>query len=320
MNCTVCECGSGLGNTGTGCSPLMRQTLFPIAVQLFDNDGNRNAILITDTLNQAYFDALINQADPSKRWFPYPAMKNVEDLRSENKYEEFTDTTKHFIREGARNYKGWIAGREGSPVLKAKIEKGRCVPMGYYLVTIDGNLVAEISADGTKFYPIQIDENSLAAMFVKANDETIQKLEVSWTYHPTAKDENLRMIMCNELTDVNLHDLRGLLDVCGVIDNNTTTGFRITLNTDWGTALNPVKDSGVVITDFKSSDSGASGKIYNETDDADITITSVTEVSDGVYDVVFPAQTVADVLIIKISRNGRDYTCVQDEPIQVATT
>ena len=170
--CIVCECNAGLGNTGTDCSPLQKAAYSLIGVPLYQSDGvTRNGInLETDVLNAAYFTALINQADISKRWFPYPAIKNVEDVRGENQTEEFTDKTLVFVTEGARAFKGWIVGRDAQPVLKGKIETSRCVQMGYYVVDLSGNLIGSISSDGTKLNPIQVDQNSVAAMFIKQTD------------------------------------------------------------------------------------------------------------------------------------------------------
>lgn len=318
MSCNACACNAGLGNTGTTCSPLQKSAYKYIGVPLYDDDGNRNGIdLENDTLNQAYFDALVNQTDKSKRWFPYPAMKNVEDVRGENQTEEFSDKTKIFVSEGTRSSKSWIVGSDAQPVLKEKIESGRCREMGYMVVDLSGNLIGSFNSDKTFLYPIQIVQDTLSARWIKPTDSTTQKIELMFDWHPSERDENLGMITCSELGDVNLLTIKGLLDICAVVESITVTGFKVTLKTSYGTALNPVLDKGLVITDFVSSDTGATGKIFNETTQADVTITSVTESPDGVYTFVIPAQSFSDVLILKPLKNGRDYQCVVDAPISM---
>lgn len=320
MSCKVCDCGAGLSNTGNGCSPIMKTAKMLIAVPIYDNDGTRNGITLADTLNQAYFDALINQIDVSKRWFPYPQMKNVEDVRGDNKTETFKDQSQLFVSEGIRSFKAWIVGLDATTVIKGKIEAGRCVKMGFFIIDLDGNLIGNISADGLTLYPIRIDENSLAAKFMKSSDDELQKIELTFNFNSTEKDENLKMITCAELGDVQLLDLVGLLDVCATITNITQTGFTATLETEFGSALNKVKDEGLESADFVSSVTAVVSKIRNSTDAADVAITSVTESAPGVYDFVIPSQDIGDTLILKPLKSGREYTCVVDAPFVIPAT
>src|SRR4030067_246251 len=114
MSCVACKCGVSLSDTGFDCTPVQEVTYKLMAVQTFDSTGARNKIPFTATLNQAYFDALINQSDISKRWSPFPAMKNIDDKRGENKTFEFDDQTTEFLAEGARKFVGMISGLAGS--------------------------------------------------------------------------------------------------------------------------------------------------------------------------------------------------------------
>jgi hypothetical protein len=79
----------------------------------------------------------------------------------------------------------------------------------------------------------------------------------------------------------------------------STTGFSTELTYDYGTAVTKQKFKGAVLADFT---------LYNETTTASVTITSVTEATDGNYDFVIPAQTSADVLTLSLSKDGFEMT------------
>lgn len=309
MACTTCKCNVGLKNTGTGCTPIIDVARKAILVPIYDGDQVRNGILLSDTLNQAYFDALINQADTTKRWFPLPDMKNVTNERGENIVETFDDQTTAFLQEGGKAFRGWMVG--AAPRLKEKIEAARCVEVGVYIVDKNGNLIGEISADGTTLYPIKLDKESVAAKFIHKTDRAMQKIEVSWNFDVEAKDENLAMITCDELSPVEPLQFRGLLDVCAEYSGIDNDEFTVTLKTEYGTPLNPVLDKGLVAADFT---------LHNVTDDLAVTIISATESPDGVYLITFAAQTNGDELRLTPSKDGRDYTCVVEDLIPMPLT
>ena len=100
-------------NTGHRCSPLFEVAAIIVAVPTFDSLGVKNSIPLASVLNQAFFDALINQVDESKRWRPFPLMKNIEDVRAEATFFEFDDNSKEFVHEGSREFKGLIPTTSG---------------------------------------------------------------------------------------------------------------------------------------------------------------------------------------------------------------
>lgn len=307
MGCEVCVCNAGLSNTGTACTPIMQKAEKIIVVPYYDKDGIINYIdLTTATFTPAYFSGLVNQSDKSKRWYPLPEVLNVEDTRADNKMEEFNDGSSVFISEGIRSFSGLLV--KGTPQLKAKIEAIRCLPVGIFIVDKSGNLIGAYKS-ANKLYPIKLESASVSAKLVKTTDSTIQKLELHFTFHNDEKDEDLRMVACNEMS-YDLHEITGLLDINATFSNITTTGFRVCLSTDYGTVLNPVMDEGMVIGDVD---------LYNNTDSAPVTPLTVVEDSNepGCYNVTFAAQTSADVLFMTITRTGRDYTRVGDTEIVI---
>ena len=320
-NCNACKCGVGLDGLGFDCTPELQVAYKLIAVPTFDSTGARNKIPFTATLNQAYFDALINQSDISKRWSPFPAMKNIDDKRGENKTFEFDDQTTEFLAEGARKFVGMISGLAGSgansPQMKGLIEKIRCGDYSFYVVTVKNQLIGKLSSDGLSLEPIEIDEQSISAMFVKKTNATPQHILLSFNWSQIEQDENLRMFDCNELGAANLQGLRGLFSVCYNLIDTGVDHVTVQLVTSFGTPASPDTVDGLVVTDFVSSDSAAPSKIFNETDNADVAITGFTENPDGTYQLDFTPQDMSDTLILFAVKAGYEFSCVKENPISV---
>jgi len=291
----ACDCEVVFGNTGTpDCVSIGSVTYRLVGVPTYDSTGTKNFIDTTDTLDSAYFTALINQADDSKRWYPLPPMLNVEDVRAEDITESFNDGSIAFIQEGSRTFKG-ITIKTPSPELLGKIKSWRCSKISVYVIDIDGNILGDGSEAG-RLYPFKVDSETWSPKYMKTTDTTKAKIQIDYTYSKDEVDENIKMIGANE-TSVDVKDLEGLQDVNGVVSNIIATGFTDTLTGCYGTAVNPNKIKGLVLADFT---------LYNETTTSAITITSVTETSDGVYVFVFAAQTAADVMTLSLSKDGLD--------------
>ena len=106
---SLCSCAVSLQNTGSpSCAPIMGVAANFILVPLIANDGTFNYIDPTATLNDAYFTALINEADESKRWYPTGKLKNVTTDRADPILETFEDGSSVFIRDGIRNFTAMI--------------------------------------------------------------------------------------------------------------------------------------------------------------------------------------------------------------------
>jgi len=300
----TCRCNVGLSNTGTECTPLMAVQKKIILVPYFDGDGNINEVDLTSTFNQAFFDALVNQADRTKRWFPLPEMKNIADERGEDIFEEFEDTSRAFIQQGARTFTGLLIGH--TPQLLGKIKSARCVEVGIFVVDRDGNLIGSQLRDGF-LAPVRLDKESVSARLMKTTDTTVQKLTLSFNFHVNENDEDLRMIASTEML-VSVASLRGLLDISPEYSSISTTDFTVELRTDYGTPINPVLDEGLLTANFS---------LFNVTTALAVVITSVVESPDGVYDINFAAQASTNVLRLTPSKAGRDYTNVIESLITI---
>ena len=288
----LCLCSLTLGNTGTPSKQTIAAvTKKVVFVPLYADDGTRNSVASTDTLNLAYFTALVNNADASKRWYPTPEIKNITDERADPTVETFTDNTTAIAAQGVRSFLG-LANNMGG-VFLSKLQAIKCNKVGVYFIDECGKLVGTVSADGLSLYPVAISDGSFDPRMVKTTDSTIAKVQLGFNVSSLEQDYNLRVVETE--ADADLLNLSVLLDVNAAISAPSTTGFVAALTLDYGPFGDAIKVKGWLLADFV---------LYNETSEAAIVITSVTEGPDGTYTFVIPAQTPADVLTLTSSKDG----------------
>lgn len=302
----ACKCDVGLGNTGTpNCQPIATVAKKLIVVPTYDSTGAKNGILLSDTLDEAYLTAKINAADASQRWFPLPVMENITHERAESISETAASGKLAFIREGIKSFSGEMWKQ--SPALLGKIKEARCTNISVYIIDNDGNVIGSCPTDDGYLYPIQVDKDSWDARTVEATDTTVQKILLSFNWSDDEKDEDIRMITEDDYTFDALAS-KGLLDVNATYSGISTTEFTATLSTIYGSKAALVKVKGLLAGDFS---------LFNVTSSSAVTITSVTESADGVYDFVIPAQSSADVLRLTPSKDGYDFTNVVSNTILI---
>lgn len=301
------NCNIGGSNTGQSCVPIMRVQKKIFLVPTFDSTGALNEIDLTQTLNEAYFVARINDTDASQRWYPLPEMKNVVDDRGDSLYQTFEDGSKVFISQGTRSFNGLIVGADAAPQMVGKITSHRGVGMSIFIVDKEKNLIGKVGSSSTKLAPIELEADSIDAKFIKTIDTAIQAIQVSFDVHMNEDDADLRMIQSTEMS-YDISRLRGLIDVDSTISSESIADFTVTLTTDGGTPITPVLCKGLVAADFS---------LYNETDAAPVSISSVVEGPAGVYDINFANQTSGDVLRLTPTKNGYDFSDVVANTITI---
>jgi len=295
----ACDCNVSLSNTGTpNCESIANVAKKLYYFNTFAADGTRNGIDTTVTLDQAYLDAKINEADATKRFYPLVDMENVTDEAADSAFEEAPSGTKAFIKEGVRSFVGefW----KQSPTFLGQIKSARCTDISVIYVDADGNIIGSCDDGGDVLYGIRVDKNSWDAKLVKATDATVQKVPLAFDYSQAEKDENLQMILASE-TDADWLGAKGLLDVNAEYSAISTTGFVAKLTYKYGSKITKNPDVGLVLGDFT---------LFNVTSSLAVTITSVVEDPNGTYTFVIPAQSSSDVLRLTPSKAGRDYAAV----------
>lgn len=322
MNCTICECGAPLSNLGHECTNPFGVAAMLVFVPTVDSAGLANGILKTQTLDKTYFDSMTNHADPTKRWYPSPKFKNVVDTRAEAKFWEADDQSVEFVSEAARKFMALITQKSGTgataPAMKKQIDSARCSDgLSVFIFSEGRQILVKDSADGLSVLPIEIDAQSVYAGFVKSTKDQNQHLALSFNFAATEDDGNLKTIECSEIDGYDILTMRALLNGCYILKSQTVSTLKIQIVTGFGSAKNPVTVDGLVVGDFKSSKTGTASKIYNQTDNTDVTITSVTESPDGTYLLGFAAQTLGDVLIPYAEKTGYDFYCMKNNPVDV---
>lgn len=290
---------------------------FFVAVPLKDSTGALNGILLSATFNQAYFDARINDVDPTKRWYPMASMKDVLIERADSIKETFEDQSMQFVQQGLGSVSALISEGDGAnQVILGKYKSFRCEDFGLFAITISGDLTGTIgnaqdSCEPTMLYPISVDRGSWDPKWRPKTNKLGQGIMLQFNWRMTEQDENLRTITAAE-AGYDLTQLEGLKDVCAVVSDIQQTQFTVQLRvTGFGTPLTPITVDGLLAADFA---------LYNVTDSLAVTITGVTESPDGTYTITYASQTIGDILQLTPTESGYDFTAVIAEEIEIPTT
>ena len=308
----ACKCDVGLGNTGLpNCQPIASVAKKLIVVPTYNDAGTKNGILLSATLDQAYWDAATNNADASERWFPLPSMENLTHERGDSVTEESGSGRLAFIREGVKSLFGEMWKQ--SPAFLGKLKEAKCTDISVFIVDNDGNIIGSCPSEDGYLYPIALDKNSWDAKMVEATDSTIQKVSLGFNWSDDAKDEDIRMVTSDEYTG-NVLGLKGLLDIVGVNGASSKAAATVTidLQTIYGSKASPVKIKGLILTDFS---------LFNVTTGLAVVIDSVTEVNGSYtldYTTGTAGVTIADVLQVTVAKNGYDSTGLSATNIVVA--
>jgi hypothetical protein len=260
-------------------------------VPLKANDGTLNFIDLASPL--PVWDDLINQSNPSMRWFPLPNFENVELPKADSQFEEANSGRMVFLRQGKRSFSGELWAEDSTPTLLGKLQNNRCVDFGVYIVDVNGNLVGSKVNGG--LYPIPVDNPSFNPTFVFATDSTTQKIMVTFDFDRLFDESTMYMITPTE-AGINFNDLSGLVDVNLILTSSSTTDITFDAQLDYGTALNPILFMGATASDFQ---------LYNNATSSIVTI-SLVENFDGNYTATFLAQTSGDLLTLSVDKDGFD--------------
>jgi len=297
-------CSLSLNNTGVeNCPSIFSATTGFFLVPLVAEDGTTNKVNLASLVaNPAtYISGLINQSDATKRWYPVQDIKDITNERAEATFQEFSDGSKFYVKQGVRTFTGFKP--KVSSTWVGKLDNNRCAPdYGLFFITKTLDLVGKrISGDVDYLYPVQIAKQTFVAQFTPQTETTVQGATISFEFDLSEKDADLAMITATTLSPVRLNSYNGLVDVVSTVSGESTTGFTIALGVVGGNFVTNVPVTGLVVGDLA---------LYNVTDSASITPTSLTETSDGTYVVVMPAQTSADVVRATFTKNGYDFTSV----------
>lgn len=304
MSQQFCTCGSGLNNLGvSSCPSIMKTIKKHIFVSLYDEDGNRNSIKLTDFANGVLPDAYV--ADkirfgevggivdyPLKRWYPTPNVyENVESTRTDTTTEEFQSGLTVRIQNGVQTFNGSLLQVDES--LAARILSNGCADFGVYEIDKDGSIRGELSADGTELYPIKINKGSLDSYTVPEVEGTsVQRVMVTFQYDGTVSEINLMKIDASQI-EANMLQIASLID--GEISATegqvqTPTDLYLDYFVKYGGTF------GAKIPIQGKTDDSADWGIYNITQSSAVTISAIVEENKGQYHFTITGAASADVL------------------------
>jgi hypothetical protein len=262
-------------------------------VPLKDNSGNLNGIDLNAPV--PVWNDLVNETDASKRWFPLPYFENVELPKADSQFEEANSGRMAFLRQGKRSFSGELWGDDSTPTLLDKLNAGRCVNFGIYIVDVNGNLIG--SKSNGYLYPIPVDEQSWNPVFMFATDSTVQKIMLGFDFDRLFDEGTMYMIQQDE-AGIDFNTLSGLIDVnLTEVSQITTTTLVFTADFDYGTALNPIVLQGAVLADFSLND---------DTAGSPLPIDAINEGPSGTYTIVQTGNlfTPGNVYTLTLTKDG----------------
>lgn len=278
-----------LGNTGQIVKNKIKADRRLIIVSMRDSAGALTSIPKA-SLNEAYLISKINAANAKDRFYFLPIHENPEATREANTVEVLNFGTSFFIKKGLITFKNVIP--LASQQLTGAIDEFRGENIGFYFIDDDSNFcyVADPD-DDTIMLPLPINSQNFSAVAQMAGNATTAKCAVEFQLARSFTDKLLRCIEAENLDFNGLDEtvFNGLLDL-SLTTTSTTTKLTATVK---------IKDydlpaTGFVITDFALANITSTP--------APIVITGCTEVSDGVYELTFTAQTAADVIRTTITK------------------
>lgn len=289
------------------------------------------AAVITDQppFNNAFYTVMMNHPDTSRRWYPTALFKNAVNKRGASIMKTYDDQTEAKVQQGVRKFNTIIPGKFATPQNLGTYLSASQMDFGVYVIDKDSNQIGQVDNQAaiSWVYPIKVDANSWDPIYNPGDDKTEPETMLNFNFDATVIDGNLNGL-AGSLNGINgdidpaanLLQIPGLINVSAVISLIATSSagtFTMQLKTPWGSAATPVNDIGLVLSNLVSPITGLSGKIYDATAAADITVTSITEIlgatgrPTGVYNVVLGSDpTAANKLSVGIVRGNRDYTSI----------
>lgn len=284
MAIITCSCSSKGGNTGyPNCEVVFGTMAGFYAVPMKADDGTANKILLTDTINQVYWDALVQNTDPSKRYYPIHEVRNIATERAESVKFTYEDGTSVKIEDGVRTFSGILNQR--SFTFLSKLKEWECINMGVVPYDQNGNIVMELSTDGLSLVPIQVSDNTWDVLYKFGTSTDPSQITMNFQVAKNVKDYQLKMILASEMDGIDVADSDGLLDVNGVFSTPTATGVVAALTTDYGTAMSPTDVEGLLVADLE---------VRNVDTGTTYTPTISVESPAGTYTITYPTAPAGD--------------------------
>ena len=211
----VCKCDSGIVNSGIpSCVSGFERIVKLFFVYQIASDGTSNAVPCSQTIDEAFLTDKLNEADPSKRWYPTDKISSVEEVRN-TPTTETIDNIDLNVAEGSRTFQGVFVGKAAATPTYLKFLKSlECPKVMYFGVDKNGTLVGvetEVGGEAA-LNGIAIQEKSIYSLPIPATSTTLAKNQLNFIVDELVLDEEIAYISADEIT-ADLLNANGLLDV-----------------------------------------------------------------------------------------------------------
>ncbi len=313
MDTQLCACDAGLSNLGlSNCENMMKAARKFVFTPQYSFAGAINRIDSSATLDSAWMYGLVGNPDKSLRVYPSPYMVDFTWAKDAPVMETHKDKSSVFVSENIRKVMATLTNAPAR--FKAKFEAIRCNSnTRMYVIDKLGNLWGMRNAlvnDDGYLYPIPMNVQSVVADFKFADDENNSQIELSFEIPTYVDDALFCMISSKSFTDFNALDVTGLYDADVKYSNIASGAVTATIDIVSNTIDTPEPVQGLVTADFISSVTSVASKLRNTTDNADVAITSATESSPGVYDLVYTLAAAKDVVLFA-TLPGADFSLMK---------
>jgi len=236
-NIGACSCGDGSSINNYGLPNCLKGLDVPedvIFAEMTKVDGTSNGInLLTDTLNQAFFDARFGAVDARERWL---IAKGVEDFQSTPAdANTFTFPSGRIVKlsEGIRQVVMTFPTKDPYK-LKAKFDAMDCRNIGVAYKDRNKSLVGQ--CEGDLFIFRKIANGSLDVKAFDKTDTEASRVEVMFQYDRSAADRDVDFIEESSMGGYSLDEAVALNDVNLEFVSTTTTAATWKAYLDWGGA------------------------------------------------------------------------------------
>ena len=294
----VCKCDTGIVNSGIpSCVSGFGRIAKLFFVYQVATDGTSNAIPCSQTIDETYLTSKLNEADPSKRWYPTDKISNVTEVRNDPTTETI-DNIDSIVEQGSRTFNGFFVGKAASTPTYLKFLKSvQCPSVMYFGIDVNGTIVGveTLLSGAAALTGINIQPQTLNSRPVPATSTTLAKNEITFSVDSLVQDETIAYISADEIT-ADLLNANGLIDVTLIEGAAATVGTaNVLASFVYGSLCTKEKFEGAIAADFL---------INNVTSSSVVTVTGTTETTAGDYVLTFADQTAGDVLNIQVSKNG----------------
>ncbi len=297
----VCKCDAGIVNSGIpSCVSGFGRIAKLYFVYQTASDGTSNAVPCNTTIDETFLTGKLNEADPSKRWYPTDKISNVTEVRNDPTTESI-DNIDSIVEQGSRTFNGVFVGKGASTPTYLKFLKSvECPSVMYFAVDVNGTLVGveTIEEGEPALTGINVQPQSMFSRPIPATSTTIAKNELTFAVDSLVQDETIAYIGADEIT-ADLLNANGLLDVTLTINQGsgaTLSDVTIDASLVYGSLCNKLNYTGATAP--------ANWAVNNLTTPASITVLTVTENPNGTYNLTFAAQTAGDQVSVQVSNNG----------------